>query len=456
MPRVSMSDPVGSPSGAAPRSPFDQRWYVHVDNKTYGPYTGNEIRPMATKGQIVETDLVHREDGSGWVQAKDDPALRLLFQNRLRSSPTRQLNISTRSRVVIAGAALVFITIAWIAWPYYAFYKLAVAFRTGDEQALEGSVAWDSVRQGLRSDLNALLLQKLKTGPNDKNAEPGAALGTGFAAVLGPTVINQLVESYITPQSVAAMSRESRADTAKTNQSGSPNNLIQALQSVGGVNSKQVEYMFFSGEPFTFKVQIRPERDPPLKSPFTLLFNWSGNWKLTRILFPPDAFENATPPIRQNAAGLERNNVPLLPAYTQATNSVAANGETAQNTKKQEYIKNLEIYDFKARYYDTFLDGKVPGIEFKIKNNGTETLDMVKVTVYFKNAQGKTIAEEGYAPVFVSPYSLSDNKPLRPNYIWQLERGKFYTAKSVPSEWKEGAAEIRITDLRFEGDAKHN
>ena len=77
---------------------------------------------------------------------------------------------------------------------------------------------------------------------------------------------------------------------------------------------------------------------------------------------------------------------------------------------------------------------------------------MVKVTVYFKDAKGNTIAEEDYTPVLVSNFNfmLSDsNKPLKPNYIWQMERGKFYTAKSVPSEWKEGAAEIRITDLQF-------
>ncbi len=156
----------------------------------------------------------------------------------------------------------------------------------------------------------------------------------------------------------------------------------------------------------------------------------------------------------QNAPGLKRTDGPLLTARAQPaeTNKEAA----SVNIKKQEYLKNLEIYDFKARYYETSLDGRVPGVEFKIKNNGTETLEMVKVTVYFKDVQGNTIAEEKYTPVLVSPFSFSDNKPLKPNYIWQLERGKFYTAKSVPSEWKEGAAEIRVTDLRFDGESKHD
>src|SRR5208282_4306215 len=137
---------------------------------------------------------------------------------------THRVKLSRRSRVASALAALTFVSVAWIAWPYYAFYKLAVAFRAGDIPGLEAGVAWDNVRQGLRSDLNALLLQSLKVDPNDKNTEPGAALGTGLAAVLGPTIINQLVEGYITPQGVAAVSRDSGADTLKTGLSGAPNN----------------------------------------------------------------------------------------------------------------------------------------------------------------------------------------------------------------------------------------
>lgn len=52
--------------------------------------------------------------------------------------------------------------------------------------------------------------------------------------------------------------------------------------------------------------------------------------------------------------------------------------------------------------------------------------------------------------MWVTKYSISDNKPLKPNYIWQLERGKFYQAKSVPDEWKAGSVSAKITDLEFE------
>ncbi len=119
--------------------------------------------------------------------------------------------------------------------------------------------------------------------------------------------------------------------------------------------------------------------------------------------------------------------------------------------QKEAYIKNIVLYGLEARYYKTYLEEKVPGVEFKLKNKGDRTLKEVEVTVYFKDATGAIIAEEDYHPVLVTKYSFrGDNKPLKPNYVWQMERGKFYKADSVPSEWKEGAVSAKITNIEFE------
>ena len=118
--------------------------------------------------------------------------------------------------------------------------------------------------------------------------------------------------------------------------------------------------------------------------------------------------------------------------------------------EKQEYLGKVSLYDLQAKYYETYLEKKVPGVEFKIKNNGNRTLKKVQVTVYFKDAKGTIIAEKQYHPVLVTKYSYGgDNKPLKPNYIWQQERGKFYKADSVPTEWKEGAVSANITNIEF-------
>jgi len=122
-------------------------------------------------------------------------------------------------------------------------------------------------------------------------------------------------------------------------------------------------------------------------------------------------------------------------------------GEKEQ--RKEAYFKRMKLYDLETRLYDTYLDERVPGVRFKLKNEGDLTLSRVEVTVYFKDATGKTIHEESFDPVSVNSFGLDNRGPLRPGYIWELERGKFYTAKSVPTEWKPGAAEARITDLDF-------
>lgn len=126
-----------------------------------------------------------------------------------------------------------------------------------------------------------------------------------------------------------------------------------------------------------------------------------------------------------------------------------------ENQEKDLYIANsLRLYDLEAKYMSSILDGRIPGVVFKIKNIGDKSLDKIEVTVYFKDSNGSVIAEEDYFPVLVSEYSLSDSKPLKPGYIWQMESGRFYSAKSVPSEWKEGSAEAKITDIRFSEEIK--
>ena len=116
---------------------------------------------------------------------------------------------------------------------------------------------------------------------------------------------------------------------------------------------------------------------------------------------------------------------------------------------KAAYIyESLELYDLSAKYIETYR-GRVAGVLFKLRNSGETSLDRVEVTVFFKDENGNVITEEDFHPVLVSENSVGDKKPLRPGYIWQMEQGKYYTAKQIPSEWKEGNIEAEITDIRF-------
>jgi hypothetical protein len=65
-----------------PPSPLDRRWFVHLADKTYGPYNGHEIKKLAAEGLITATALVYPEGGSAWIEAKSEPTLGALFQSR--------------------------------------------------------------------------------------------------------------------------------------------------------------------------------------------------------------------------------------------------------------------------------------------------------------------------------------------------------------------------------------
>jgi len=153
----------------------------------------------------------------------------------------------------------------------------------------------------------------------------------------------------------------------------------------------------------------------------------------------------------RSSATAETGNVSAPLAGAPGT-SDAGSTTAKPSAEEAAYIRdNLRLYDLKARYYESILDGRIPGVNFKIKNNGNRTLNRVKVRVVFQDAEGKPIAEEEYNPVLVvqGGYSADDNKPLRPNYIWQNEPDKFLTAKKVPSEWQEGKATATITSIEF-------
>jgi len=138
---------------------------------------------------------------------------------------------------------------------------------------------------------------------------------------------------------------------------------------------------------------------------------------------------------------------PALPSA--ATVALTTSGPSADEAA---YIKNsLRLYELEAKYFDSMFEGRVPGVDFKIKNEGDKTINSLTVKVVFFDGNDQPIAEELYYPVNVGGFGMgNEDKPLRPNYIWQQEADRFYTAKMVPSEWSEGKARATIIDVEFD------
>lgn len=177
---------------------------------------------------------------------------------------------------LIAGA----ITVAflWTIWPYYALYELANSLNQADPIGLERRIDWISVRQGLREDLNTFLSRNVQeiTG----QGLPGAALGAGMAAMIGPALIKKTLDAFATPQTVAALIARGKASGSSVSAIGSS---AAEGSSKETLNFGMLKYAFFAHDPFTFKVEVAPSANAS-EAPLVLLFKWDGDWRLTRIL----------------------------------------------------------------------------------------------------------------------------------------------------------------------------
>lgn len=141
---------------------------------------------------------------------------------------------------------------------------------------------------------------------------------------------------------------------------------------------------------------------------------------------------------------------PMVPAQPLSLDSQAIAGKvSAEKTKHdaKSYAKQfLKVYDFESKYF-TGYDGKVAGVNFKVKNSGDKTVTKLCITVYFQDSSNSNIADEQFCPVLSGGFQSS--QPLKPGYVWQQEKGHFYQAPKVPSEWKEGAATAQISEVEL-------
>ena len=166
----------------------------------------------------------------------------------------------------IAGWVLV-IVLVWCGWAAYALYDLSSALDNEDAVALQRRIDWNPVRQGLREDLRVML----------------------GSARLGEAAPDRAVDPLTSPRAVIALIRSSRLTDR-----GWDVTPAGADDKSPGLDLLRIRYAFFTGGPFAFRVDLKPNSDT-VKRPMVLLFRWTGDWQLTRVFLPADAFGN-TPP----------------------------------------------------------------------------------------------------------------------------------------------------------------
>lgn len=173
---------------------------------------------------------------------------------------------------------------------------------------------------------------------------------------------------------------------------------------------------------------------------WVVFFNWEIEEKINKLRNEAEEFEKN----KQFDSAIEKlKEIISLDAQDKESVKKIENLE-----EKIKCIKNISIYDFNSQYYETYFEGNIPGITFKIKNMTSKELTLIETTVSFKDSTGTVICEEKYYPVNTNNL-FGNSDSLKPNHIWQLDRGYYYKAESVPSEWQEGSAEIKVTNVEY-------
>lgn len=155
------------------------------------------------------------------------------------------------------------LALLWCSWAVYSLYDLSSALDSEDAIGLERRIDWTRVREGLRDDLRVML-------------------GFPRSGELAP---NQTVEPLVTQRAIVALVRSARLTDRGWEMESRPGR---------GFDLLRIRYAFFTGGPFAFRVDLKPDSDS-VKRPLVLLFRWTGDWRLTRVFLPGDAFGNAPP-----------------------------------------------------------------------------------------------------------------------------------------------------------------
>lgn len=105
----------------------------------------------------------------------------------------------------LVGLAIALLVGLYVGSPYMAFNALREGVVEHDTARLEQLVDFADVREGLKADLNAILMAKFNADPEMKS-NPFAALG----AVMIPGIVNAGVDKAVTPEGLSKIIEEGR------------------------------------------------------------------------------------------------------------------------------------------------------------------------------------------------------------------------------------------------------
>lgn len=163
-------------------------------------------------------------------------------QTSATRSDSRRRGRGWRLIAIAAAVALLIYAVA----PYYALWRFLGALKTGNTVELRNRVDFRDVRETMKKQLREHFFPR---SPDDKAKKN--RLNT-MLAQMGPTLIDQLVEAYLTPDGLVALVANPRINAM----SDRPTATATAGADLPSLpNASKVRYAFFTG-PTDFLVDL--------------------------------------------------------------------------------------------------------------------------------------------------------------------------------------------------------
>lgn len=180
-----------------------------------------------------------------------------------------------RKTLIIGGAVCAAaLAAAYLGSPFLAIHGLRDAAASGNRDRLERAVDFPSVRESLKSQLQTMMMAHLQADP-EMQANPFS----GLAVMMIPTVVNNAVDVYVTPDSLASLVRGQKP--------AEPGSEPVAPSRASEETDVKATYRYVDLN--TFRTEITDGVDDPIG----MVMHREGlfSWKLKRIELPADLMD---------------------------------------------------------------------------------------------------------------------------------------------------------------------
>lgn len=166
---------------------------------------------------------------------------------------------ATRERLRWAIIGIVILLAIYLASPYYAFWRFSVALRDRNASALESRVDFPALRKSMKQQLNTQIAALRPQNPRRQK------LFDAISSALGPSVLDNLVDGYLTPEGLAAFLADPESANQRLRGAGGaagqrPRDLSEETNAGSAgfrkpIDWSRVRYAFFCG-PRDFLVDV--------------------------------------------------------------------------------------------------------------------------------------------------------------------------------------------------------